>query len=135
MMPKIINRVIELGILKNVIFSGWLDDKDVKKAYNLADVFVMPSVSEPFGMVALEAIKNKTPVIISKQSGVSEVLNHCCKVDFWDVNELANKIVSLLRYKSLHKELKDNGYSEVKKLDIYKPAKKIIEVYNGVSLW
>ena len=98
----------------------------------MADVYVMPSVSEPFGITALEAMKNKTPVIVSKQSGVSEVINHCLKVDFWDVNELSSKIISLLRYRQLHEALKDNAYFEVKKFSWDVPAQKCIEVYNEV---
>jgi len=135
MMPQIINRTMELGMLKNVVFSGWLNDKEVKKAYKIADVFVMPSVAEPFGMVALEAMQNKVPVIVSKQSGVAEILKNCFKVDFWDVNELANKIVNLLRHKSLKHELKENSYREVKNYDIYKPAKKIRSLYKEVEKW
>ena len=95
----------------------------------------MPSVSEPFGLVALEALKNNVPVIISKQSGVSEVLKHCLKVDFWDVNELSNKIVSVLKYKVLYQELKNNGFNEVNKFNLDEPAKKVITVYNEARQW
>ena len=133
MLPKIINRAIELGISDKLTFTGWFSKKDVYKAFKLADVFVMPSVSEPFGLVALEAIKNHIPVIISKQSGVSEVLKHCLKVDFWDVNELTNKLVGVLRYKTLHKELKENSIEESKKFNLDEPAKKVIHVYRQVK--
>jgi glycosyltransferase involved in cell wall biosynthesis len=79
--------------------------------------------------VALEALKNKTPILISKQSGVSEVVNHALKTDFWDVDEMTNKIVSVLRYSELSEELKENGHKEVQSMDIYKPAQKTKRIY------
>lgn len=130
MEPYIIEKAAELGIAGNVLFAGFLNQDDVERAYKMADIYVMPSVSEPFGITALEAMKFKTPSIVSKQSGVSEVIKHCLKVDFWDVNELSNKIISLLRYNTLHEALKDNGYFEVKKFSWDIPAQKCIEVYN-----
>src|SRR3989338_3754396 len=132
MEPFIIEKAAELGIADKVLFAWFLNQDDVERAYRMADVYVMPSVSEPFGITALEAMKNKTPVIVSKQSGVSEVINHCLKVDFWDVNELSSKIISLLRYRQLHEALKDNAYFEVKKFSWDVPAQKCIEVYNEV---
>ena len=132
MEPFIIEKAAELGIAGKVLFAGFLNQDDVERAYKMADIYVMPSVSEPFGITALEAMKNKTPVIVSKQSGVSEVINHCLKVDFWDVNELSSKIISLLRYRQLHEALKDNAYFEVKKFSWDVPAQKCIEVYNEV---
>ncbi len=135
MLPRIINRAIELGISHKVNFTGWFNQKELFRAFKIADLFVMPSVSEPFGLVALEALKNGSPVIVSKQSGVCEVIKNCLKVDFWDINELANKIVNVLKYISLHKELKENSQLEINDLDIYKPAKKIIGVYRQVLKW
>ena len=129
MLPRIILLAAELGISSSIIFTGPLSGEQVHKAFQLADLFVMPSISEPFGLVALEALKNKTPVLISKQSGVSEVLNHALKADFWDQNEMVNKIVAVLRYKSLQQELTEKGTEEIKKFDIYTPAKKCIEIY------
>ena len=133
MEPFIIEKAAELGIADKVLFAGFLEQNDVDRAYKMADVYVMPSVSEPFGLTALEAMKNKTPVILSKQSGVSEVIRHCIKVDFWDVNELSSKIIALLRYNSLNEALKENGYFEVKKFNWDVPAQKCIEVYNELS--
>ena len=130
MEPFIIEKAAELGIADKVLFAGFLSQEDVDRAYKMADIYIMPSVSEPFGITALEAMKNKTPVIVSNQSGVSEVIRHCLKVDFWDVNELSNKILALLRYKPLHETLKDNGYFEVKKFSWDIPAEKCIDVYN-----
>ena len=130
MEPFIIEKAAELGIADKVLFAGFLNQDYVERAYKMADVYVMPSVSEPFGITALEAMKNKTPTIVSKQSGVSEVVRHCLKADFWDVNELSNKIITLLRYPTLHETLKDNGYLEVKKFSWDVPAQKCIDIYN-----
>ena len=96
----------------------------------MADVYVMPSVSEPFGLVALESMKNNTPVIISKQSGASEVINHALKVNFWDVNEMANKIVGILQYPEAYDELKFNSFKESKKFNLDTPANHCINCYN-----
>ncbi len=127
---SMIEKSVELGLANKVLFAGFLDQKDVKRAYKMADVYVMPSISEPFGISALEAMKNKTPVIISKQSGVSEVIHNCLKVNFWDIDELSNKIISVLRYKSLDETLEENAYSEVSKFSWEVPAEKCIRVYN-----
>lgn len=132
MLPQIIHRSIELGMSDKVSFNGWFQKQDVFKAFKMADVFVMPSVSEPFGLVALEALKNGTPVIVSKQSGVAEVVQHCLKVDFWDVQELANKILAVLRYRSLQHELRANGTEESKKFTLDAPAKKVLAAYGQV---
>ena len=129
---QIIKRVAELGIGKNVIFSGFMSGNDVHKAYQMADVFVMPSVSEPFGVVPLEAMRNNTPCVISKQSGVSEVLKNCLKIDFWDVDELANKIVGVLKYKPLYRELQQKGMQEVRQLTYEETADRVIDTYNKV---
>ena len=132
MQGQMIKRVIELGLINKFLFSGFLRGKDVDRAYKMADVYVMPSVSEPFGITPLEAMRNSTPVIISKQSGVSEVVKHCLKVDFWDVNELANKIIAVLKYRALHNELKTHGALEVKKFSWNEPASKCIKIYKSL---
>ncbi len=124
-----IEKAADLGISQNVLFAGHLSGSQVDRAYKMADLYVMPSVSEPFGITPLEAARNKTPVIISKQSGVSEVLKHCFKVDFWDIDEMANKIIALLKYKELHQEISDNSYNEVKKFSWNKTAEKCIKLY------
>ena len=130
MEPFIIEKAAELGIADKVLFAGFLNQDDVERAYKMADIYVMPSVSEPFGITALEAMKYKTPSIVSKQSGVSEVVRHCLKVDFWDVDEMSSKIIALLRYKPLHETLKEDGYFEVKRFSWDTPAEKCIQVYN-----
>jgi glycogen synthase len=125
----IIEKAAEMGISRNVLFAGFLQGSDVDKAYRMADLYVMPSVSEPFGITALESIRNGTPVLISKQSGVSEVITHCLKADFWDINDIANKILAALNYKVLHQTLKEHGFLEIKSFNWDKPAKKCIDVY------
>jgi len=127
---QMIEKAASLGISDRVLFAGFTRGKERDKMYQMADVFVMPSVSEPFGLVPLEAMYYGTPCVISKQSGVAEVTKHCFKVDFWDINEMANKIVSLLRYPPLHDEMVSNGKREVKTLTWEKAASKCINIYN-----
>jgi glycosyltransferase involved in cell wall biosynthesis len=133
MEPFIIEKAAELGIAKNVLFTGFLKGEDIDKAYQMADLYVMPSVSEPFGITPLEAMRNNTPVLISKQSGVSEVIDHCLKVDFWDINEMTNKMLSVLNYDALQKSLITNAISEVKRFNWNTPAKKCLDVYDEVT--
>ncbi len=130
MEPFIIEKSAELGIANKFLFAGFLHGDDVHRAYQMADVYVMPSVSEPFGITPLESMANRTPVIISKQSGVSEVIRHCLKVDFWDIDELSNKILALLNYKVLSEELVENAGREVNKFTWNDPATKCINIYN-----
>lgn len=132
MMGRMIERSAELGIANKVLFSGFLKGDDIDRAYKMADLYVLPSVSEPFGITPLEAMRNGTPCLISKTSGVSEVVTHCLKVDFWDVDEMANKILGVLHYGLLHKSLQENGSSEVKKFNWEIPARKCMDVYRQV---
>jgi len=129
MLPRMIARSAELGISHKIVFTGFLQGQDVYKAFQTADLYVMPSVSEPFGLVALEALKNNTPILISKQSGVSEVINNALKTDFWDINEMTNKIVNVLKYDELREELRENGSKEVQKFNLDTPAKKCMAIY------
>lgn len=126
---QIVQKVAALGLGDKILFSGYLRGADVDRAYKLADLYVMPSVSEPFGITPLEALRNNIPVIISKQSGVSEVLKHALKVDFWDVNELANKILTVLKYRALHNELTKHGTKELRKFSWEKQALICKQVY------
>jgi glycosyltransferase involved in cell wall biosynthesis len=129
MFERMINRADELGILDRFVFTGFLKGADVHKAFQMADLYVMPSVSEPFGLVALESLKNGTPVLISKQSGVSEVVNHALKVDFWDIDEITNKIVNVLQYPELLEELTDNSSREIQQFNLDEPARKTRDIY------
>lgn len=128
----IIEKAAEMGIADRVLFTGFLSGKDVDRIYSMADLYVMPSISEPFGITPLEAMRNNTPVLISKQSGVSEVLTHALKVDFWDTEKMANQIIGVLRYKQLHQCLQENGAKEITKFDWNIPARKCIDVYDKV---
>ncbi len=132
MMNYIVNKSAEMGLSDKVLFTGFLRGNDIERAYKMADVYVMPSVSEPFGITPLEAMSYGVPTIISKQSGVSEVTNNCLKVDFWDVNEIANKIVALLRYEKLHDTLKKHGSLEVKRINWMNSAKKCVDIYDSL---
>jgi len=129
LMHRAIEMAAELGIGSKVVFTGFLQGQAVQKIYQMADLFVMPSVSEPFGLVPLEALDNNVPVIISKQSGVSEVLMHALKVDFWDVNEIANKIIAVLKYPPLNMMLRNCGNFEVRKLQWKDAAEKCVKIY------
>ena len=101
MIRRTIEMAASMGIGHKVLFTGFLRGGDVEKVFKMADLYVMPCVSEPFGIAPLEAMSHDVPVIISKQSGVSEVLTHALKVDFWDINEMANKIIAVLRHPPL----------------------------------
>lgn len=129
---NMIERAAHYGIGDKVLFTGFLKGPDIDMAYKMADVYVMPSVSEPFGLTPLESIKNGTPVIISKQSGISEVLKNALKVDFWDVNEIANKICGVLSYQALKDELLEQEIEELKKMSWDKSADTCIDVYKKV---
>lgn len=130
-----IKEIIELaareGIGHKVLFTGFLRGKDVERVFKMADVYVMPSVSEPFGIAPLEAISHDVPVIISKQSGVSEVLNHALKVDFWDTDEMANKIIAVLRHPPLSATLREQADLEVRQLTWDGAASRCEQVYEG----
>ena len=134
MMNRTINMAAELGIGNKVLFTGFLRGDEVRQIYQMADLYVMPSVSEPFGIAPLEAMNHDVPVIISKQSGVSEVLTHALKVDFWDVDEIANKIVAVLKYPPLQMTLREHGNFEVRKLRWSDAAEKCADVYRDVML-
>jgi glycosyltransferase involved in cell wall biosynthesis len=125
-------RAAELGITSKFHFTGFLKGDDVIKMLNISDVYVMPSVSEPFGISHIEAMRSNVPVIISKQSGVSEVLKHAIKVDFWDVDAMADAINGLLRYEGLNKMFKSHAKAEVEALKWEKTAEIIKDIYEEV---
>jgi glycosyltransferase involved in cell wall biosynthesis len=129
LMNKMIKRVAQLKIGTKFHFTGFLQGADVDKMFLLSDVFVMPSVSEPFGIVPLEAMRSNVPVVISKQSGVAEILKHALKVDFWDVHGMADAIYGLLHYDSLRKTFQKYGKDEVDSLKWDNAAYKIVQVY------
>lgn len=132
MLHRMIDLAADLGLADKVLFPGYYTRDDVDRLFGMADVFVMPSVSEPFGIVPLEAMSKGTPTIISRQSGVSEVLSHVLKVDFWDTEELAEKILAVLKYEELHESLSQHGNWEAKTLTWEGAAQKIRDVYATV---
>jgi glycogen(starch) synthase len=129
LMHRAVEMAAELGIGSKVLFTGFLRGEDVNKIFKMADLYVMPSVSEPFGIAPLEALDNDVPIIISKQSGVSEVIQHALKVDFWDVDEIANKIVAVLKYPPLGITLRSHGNYEVRKLRWRDSAARCAKIY------
>jgi len=107
--------------------------EELEKAYRMASLYVMPSVSEPFGITALEAIQSGTPILISRQSGVSEVIAHALKADFWDVNDLANKILAVLRYRALPAVMREHASQEITKFNWDSPAQKCMDIYRELT--
>jgi glycosyltransferase involved in cell wall biosynthesis len=122
----------QLGLADKVLFTGFVSGADRHEMYASADLFVMPSVSEPFGITTLEAMSLGTPVLISKQSGVSEAVNHVLKADFWDVEDMANKILAVVGYAGLGKALSRNGAKEAESLTWERAAKKVDNVLRSV---
>jgi len=129
MMNKIIRRVAQLKIATKFHFTGFLQGNDVDRMFAMSDVFVMPSVSEPFGLVPLEAMRSNVPVVISKQSGVAEILKHALKIDFWDIDAMADCIYGLLHYDGLSKMFRRYGKDEVDSLKWENAALNVRDVY------
>lgn len=129
LLPHLIEEAIHMGLSGNVSFTGYIPDNDLVRLYNDADVYVLPSVSEPFGITVLEAMAARTPVIVSKTSGVSEVIKHCFRVDFWDTNEMSNKIISILEHDSLKNCMTHNAELEADHFDWKEVADQTLKVY------
>ncbi len=129
MMNHVIRRVARLGIADRFHFTGFLKGDDVHKMFQLSDVYIMPSVSEPFGISPLEAMRANVPVIISKQSGVAEVLDYAVKVDYWDVDAMADAIYGFVKYPALAKMFSQKGLEEVTGLKWNNAAAKVKAVY------
>lgn len=129
LLNKMIERVASLHIADKFHFTGFLKGESVDRMFALSDVFVMPSVSEPFGIVPLEAMRIHVPVVISKQSGVSEILKHALKIDFWDVDAMADAIYGICHYNALSETFKKHGKEEVESLKWDNAALKVKEVY------
>jgi glycosyltransferase involved in cell wall biosynthesis len=127
-----VERAARLGLARHFHFTGFLRGADVDRIYRMADVFVMPSVSEPFGISPLEAIARGVPVIVSKQSGVSEVVQNALKADFWDVRDLADKILALLSRPVLRELLVEGGREEVRQMKWERSAERVRAIYDEV---
>ena len=132
MMNHVIRRVARLGIADRFHFTGFLRGEDVHKMFQLSDVYVMPSVSEPFGISPLEAMRSNVPVIISKQSGVAEVLDYAVKVDYWDVDALADAMYGLIKYPALSNMFSTKGLEEVTNLKWNNVAAKMKTIYERI---
>lgn len=134
---ELIGQTAELGISKNVIFADFQRGKKYRDAYKIADLFIMPSVSEPFGLTPLEATGYGVPVIVSKQSGVAEIMHHFLKVDYWDINKMTDLIVGVLRNPAFSQTLVSNSKQEFDELSWGKTAQQLMGLYqhelNGVS--
>lgn len=133
MLPRMVQRAAQLRIGSRVHFTGFLKGPSVDRIYARSDLYVMPSVSEPFGIAPLEAMLYDVPVILSRQSGVSEVLRNALKVDFWDVREMANKIIAVLQHPPLAAEIVRNCREELKTIRWGNAAESVIRVYRHVQ--
>ena len=132
-MEESVQSVRESGLADRFVFTGFLRGDAVRAAYDRADVYVMPSVSEPFGITPLEAAQRGIPVIISKQSGVSEVLDHALKVDFWDTEELANQVLAVLNHPTLGDTLRAHASVQVRGLTWADAAERVVEAYREAA--
>ena len=132
MMDKMINLAAERGIADRFHFPGFQKGKQVYEMLKASDVYVMPSVSEPFGISPLEAMQMGVPSIISKQSGCAEILNNVIKTDYWDVDAMADAIYSIVTYPAMHRQLSEDGLAEVNQITWDKAGRKVIDIYNKV---
>jgi glycosyltransferase involved in cell wall biosynthesis len=128
---ELIEKSAELGIADKVLFSGFVRGRQWRDAYRVSDIFVMSSVSEPFGLSALEAAGYGNAVVLTKQSGVGEVFNNVLRYDFWDVDKLANQLVALATHKSLQNELTTNARQEFGNFSWGDVSKKCLKVYRS----
>ncbi len=137
LLPGLLERSVEWGIADRVHFAGGLDGPDVYRALRMADLCVMPSVSEPFGLVALESLKSGTPCLIPRDSGVAEVVRHAIRIEFWDVEDMADKIVAVLRHTELHTELREAALAETgaPAFGLDEPARRTEEAYRRALAW
>jgi glycosyltransferase involved in cell wall biosynthesis len=132
-LPQMIERIAEIRLSSQFHFTGFLNGDDIDRVWSMSNVYVMPSVSEPFGLATLEAIEAGVPVIVSKQAGVGEVMPDAIKVDFWDCEALAEAICNVLRYSSLANTLKTNSAERIKNITWSKAAKKLTLLYHELA--
>ncbi|MDE6207899.1 MAG: glycosyltransferase family 4 protein [Muribaculaceae bacterium] len=132
MMEKMINLAAERGISDRFHFPGFQRGKQVYEMLAASDVYVMPSVSEPFGISPLEAMQMGVPSIISKQSGCAEILTNVIKTDYWDIDAMADAMHSIITYPALYKQLKEDGLKEVAQITWDKAGQKVIDIYKKV---
>ena len=132
MMEKMIDLAAARGIADRFHFPGFQKGKQVYEMLKASDVYIMPSVSEPFGISPLEAMQMGCPSIISKQSGCAEILNHVIKTDYWDIDAMADAINAIISYPALYKSLREEGLAEVAQITWEKAGQKVIDIYNKV---
>lgn len=132
MWQRMVELAARLRIGHKFHFAGFLNGPEVKQMFDMSSVYVMPSVSEPFGISPLEAMQSNVPVIISRQSGVSEVLNHAIKIDFWDIDAMADAIYALLHYQGISKMFARMGHEEVENLKWDNVAYKLMGIYQSI---
>ncbi len=131
--PRLREEAAAFGISEHLFFAGFLKDEALAAVYRSADLFVLPSVSEPFGISAMESLMHGTPALISRQSGVSEILSHVLKVDFWDIEEMTNKILAVLEHRTLQAELGTHGQQEARQFTWGATAEKCAALYRHVQ--
>jgi glycosyltransferase involved in cell wall biosynthesis len=133
MYHQMIEMAADLGIGKYFHYTGFIPREKIDEIFKMSDVYVLPSVSEPFGLTVLEALKAGVPVIVSKQSGVSEIIENAIKVDFWNVEEIAEHIINLLKDENFKNEIKQKlNQEQIHKITWYDSARKIEEIYNYI---
>jgi glycosyltransferase involved in cell wall biosynthesis len=130
------NQMIRLAAARDISdrfhFTGFMKGKQVYEVLKASDVYVMPSVSEPFGISPLEAMQCGVPTIISKQSGCAEILSYAVKVDYWDIEAMADAMYSLITYPAMHRFLKEEGKKEVDNIKWEYAGQKVRSIYNQV---
>lgn len=126
----LISLAADLGIAKNVIFTGFIRGRRLRDIYSISDIFVMSSISEPFGLTALEAAHHGDVLILTNQSGVSEVIWSAMKYDFWDEQKLADEILAVAHSPALKSTLQQNVAQEYRKISWNQVAKKCLKIYN-----
>lgn len=127
---ELIELAAELGISRNVIFTGFLRGKQWRDAFAVSDLFIMPSVSEPFGLTPLEAAGYGTASLVSKQSGVAEVFNNCLKADYWDINKMTDEVISFIKNPGLQETLSTNSHNEFLGMSWQKAADELTSNYH-----
>ncbi len=133
MMEKMIRLAADRDIADRFHFTGFLKGRQVYEMLAASDVYIMPSVSEPFGISPLEAMQMGVPSIISKQSGCAEILENVIKIDYWDINAMADAIYSIIKYPAMYKHLRDNGLAEIDTIQWKKAGAKVIDIYHRVT--
>jgi glycosyltransferase involved in cell wall biosynthesis len=134
LLPELVDRACNMGLQSSVMFAGKVNGAEARELYKHASCFVMPSTSEPFGLVALEAIAQGAPVILSKQSGVAEVIPHAFHVDFWDIDKIADCIATVLREEPLAVQLRSEAPHTLQRLQWGNQAEKVISIYDKVRM-